>query len=112
MATALHEVPDFNVRIRGGTVIPRDSVDVFFIAAVEGGRELSGVRIDRADEKPVVEIADELAARAGRMKDGDDREFARTKRTIARMPRRLLRPAMRLSAWCPATATAASGPSG
>ena len=99
MATALHEVPDFNVRIRGGKVIPRHSVEVFFIAAVEGGRELSGVRIDRADVKSVVEVPDELAARASLMKDGDDREFARTKRTIARMPRRLLRPAMRLSAW-------------
>ncbi|MBI4260989.1 MAG: 2-oxo acid dehydrogenase subunit E2 [Actinobacteria bacterium] len=99
IAMALHEVPDFNVRIRGSKVIPRETVDVFFIAAVEGGRELSGVRVDRSDEKPVVEIADELRERATRMKEGDDEEFAKTKKTIAAMPRRLLRPAMRFSAW-------------
>jgi pyruvate dehydrogenase E2 component (dihydrolipoamide acetyltransferase) len=99
IAMALHEVPDFNVRIRGSKVIPRDSVDVFFIAAVEGGKELSGVRVDGADDKPATEIADELHARATQMKSGDDPEFAKTKKTIAGMPRRLLRPSMRFSAW-------------
>jgi pyruvate/2-oxoglutarate dehydrogenase complex dihydrolipoamide acyltransferase (E2) component len=99
VAQALHEVPDFNVRIRGSKVIPRETVDVFFITAVEGGRELSGVRVDRSDEKPVTEIAEELRERATRMKEGDDQEFAKTKRTIAAMPRRLLRPSMRFSAW-------------
>jgi len=99
VAHALHEVPDFNVRIRGGKVIPRDTVDVFFIAAVEGGKELSGVRVDQADHKSVFEIAHELRERAGRMKAGDDQEFAKTKKSIAAMPRRLLRPSMRFSAW-------------
>lgn len=99
LALALHEVPDFNVRIRGSRVIPRDSVDVFFITAVEGGRELSGVKVERADEKSILEVAAELGERSNRMKAGDDQEFARTKRSIAGMPRRLLRPAMRFSAW-------------
>jgi pyruvate dehydrogenase E2 component (dihydrolipoamide acetyltransferase) len=99
VALALHEVPDFNVRIHGGNVVPRESVDVFFIAAVEGGRELSGVRIDGADEKSVLEVAAELYDRATRMRRGDDPEFAKTKRTISAMPRRLLRPSMRFSAW-------------
>jgi pyruvate/2-oxoglutarate dehydrogenase complex dihydrolipoamide acyltransferase (E2) component len=99
IALALHEVPDFNVRIHGSKVIPRETVDVFFIAAVEGGKELSGVRIDRADEKSVLEVAAELRERANKMKSGDDQEFAKSKKTIAAMPRRLLRPSMRFSAW-------------
>ncbi|HYU56994.1 MAG TPA: 2-oxo acid dehydrogenase subunit E2 [Actinomycetota bacterium] len=99
LAVALHDVPDFNVRIVKGKVIPRETVDIFFITAVEGGRELSGVKIERTDEKPVTEVADELSDRATRMKAGDDPEFAKTKRSIAGMPRRLLRPSMRLSAW-------------
>jgi len=69
IANALHEVPDFNVRIRGSKVIPRETVDVFFIAAVEGGRELSGVRVDRTDEKSVFEVA---AERAVGSRDGDE----------------------------------------
>jgi pyruvate/2-oxoglutarate dehydrogenase complex dihydrolipoamide acyltransferase (E2) component len=99
IALALHEVPDFNVRIHGSKVIPRETVDVFFIAAVEGGKELSGVRVDRADEKSVLEVAAELRERANKMKAGDDQEFAKSKKTIAAMPRRLLRPSMRFSAW-------------
>ena len=99
LAVALHEVPDFNVRVVGGRVIPRETVDVFFIAAVEGGRELSGVKVERTDEKSVLEVARELSERAGRMKQGDDPEFAKTKKNIAGMPRRLLRPSMKLSAY-------------
>ena len=99
VANALHEVPDFNVRIKGSKVIPRETVDVFFIAAVEGGKELSGVKVERADEKSVFEVAKELRERASQMKQGDDKEFAKTKKNIARMPRRMLRPSMRFSAY-------------
>jgi pyruvate/2-oxoglutarate dehydrogenase complex dihydrolipoamide acyltransferase (E2) component len=99
VAHALHEVPDFNVRIRGGKVIQRETVDVFFIAAVEGGRELSGVKVERADEKSVLDVAEELHVRASAMKGGHDAEFAKTKKTISSMPPWLLRQAMRLSAW-------------
>jgi pyruvate dehydrogenase E2 component (dihydrolipoamide acetyltransferase) len=99
VAHALHEVPDFNVRVRGSRVIPRETVDVFFIAAVEGGRELSGVKVERADEKSVFEVAEELRERAGAMRSGDDREFAKSRKAISSMPRRLLRPSMRLSSW-------------
>jgi len=99
VSVSMAAVPDFNVRIRGSKVIPRDTVDTFFIAAVEGGRELSGVRIDQADKKSVYEVAAELKERATRMKQGDDQEFAKTKKSIAAMPRRMLRPSMRFSAW-------------
>jgi len=99
VALALHAVPDFNVRIHGNRMYPRETVDVFYITAVEGGRSLSGVKIERADEKSVYEIAAELAERAGRMKSGDDPDFARTKKTMEMMPRRALKASMRFSAW-------------
>jgi len=99
VATALKAVPDFNVRIRRSRVIPRETVDVFFIAAVEGGRSLSGVKIERADEKSVFDIADELRSRAQSMKAGDDPDFAKTKKTMESMPPRFLRSSMRFAAW-------------
>ena len=46
----------------------------------------------------MLDVADELCQRATQMKSGDDPKFARSKRTIASMPRRLLRPSMRFSA--------------
>jgi hypothetical protein len=40
-----------------------------FIAAVDGGRELSGVRVDDTDRKTVLEVADELHSRATAMEE-------------------------------------------
>jgi pyruvate dehydrogenase E2 component (dihydrolipoamide acetyltransferase) len=74
-------------------------VDVFFITAISGGRDLSGVKIERADEKSAVAISAELARRAGALKHGDDSSFAATKRAMGRLPKPLLRVALRLSAW-------------
>jgi pyruvate dehydrogenase E2 component (dihydrolipoamide acetyltransferase) len=99
IALALAAVPDFNVRIYRGKMIPRDTVDVFYITAVEGGRSLSGVKVENADKKSVFEIANELTARATKMKAGDDPEFAKTKKTMEGLPLAALRPAMRFSAW-------------
>ena len=99
IALALAAVPDFNVRIVGSKLIPRDSVDIFYITAVEGGRSLSGVRVDNADKKSVFEIASELTARSSRMKAGDDPDFAKTKKTMEALPRPVLKRAMRFSAW-------------
>jgi pyruvate dehydrogenase E2 component (dihydrolipoamide acetyltransferase) len=92
---ALVEVPDLNVQIRHGHIIPRESIDIFFITAVAGGRDLSGVKIDCADHKTVEEVARELAARSASLKQGRDREFARTKRLMDNLPPRLLRRALR-----------------
>ncbi|MFN2590608.1 MAG: 2-oxo acid dehydrogenase subunit E2 [Actinomycetota bacterium] len=99
VALALREVPDFNVRVKGNRMTPRNSVDVFYITAVEGGRSLSGVKIEHADEKSVYDIAAELTLRAGAMKRGDDPDFARTKKTMEAVPRWVLRLSMRFSAW-------------
>lgn len=99
MAHAMHDVPDFNVRIRGGRFYPRESVDIFYITSVEGGRSLSGVKVERANEKSVLEVANELTARAGRQKRGDDPEFAKTKKLLERTPLRIMRISMRFAAW-------------
>ena len=99
IALSLAAVPDFNVRIVGSKLIPRDSVDIFYITAVDGGRSLSGVKVENTDKKSVFEVAAELSARASRMKAGDDPEFAKTKKSMDALPRRVLKPAMRFSAW-------------
>ena len=99
LAHALDQVPELNVRIRRGRARPRRSVDVFFIPAVGGGHDLSGVRVDDADRKTVFEIAEELDARSAAMKRGDDADFRRTKHMIDRLPAWLLRPTLRTTAF-------------
>lgn len=99
VAHALVEVPDLNVQIRGGKARPRESVDVFFITAVAGGHDLSGVKVTSSDRKSAIEISDELRRRSDAMKRGDDRDFARTKKLMDRLPAWLLRPALQASAF-------------
>jgi pyruvate/2-oxoglutarate dehydrogenase complex dihydrolipoamide acyltransferase (E2) component len=99
LAHALGENPDLNVRLYRGHFIQRDTVDVFFIVSAEKGAELSGVKVVDADKKPVVEIAEELAKRATRIRTGTDAEFGKTKSMLAKTPRRLLGVSMRFAAW-------------
>lgn len=99
VAKALADHPDLNVRMYRGRFIPRDTVDIFFIVSAEEGAELSGVKVERTDEKPVVEVARELAERAGRIRGGDDAELGKTKKLIGSTPRRLLRTSIRASTW-------------
>lgn len=98
LAHTLVAVPDLNVRIRRGRARPRRSVDVFFITAVSGGHDLSGVKIEGVPAKSVYDVAVELAGRARAMKSGTDKDFARTKRLMDALPPRLLRGALRLTA--------------
>jgi pyruvate/2-oxoglutarate dehydrogenase complex dihydrolipoamide acyltransferase (E2) component len=90
--------PDLNVRLRRGRFVPRDSVDVFFVAAIAGG-DLSGVKVRDADTKDVVAIARELEARVARLRAGDDAGLGATKRLFDVLPARALAPAFRLATW-------------
>lgn len=99
VAHALHEVPDMNVHLVHGRVRPRPSVELFFIAAVGGGRDLSGVKVEDADRKSAVEIARELGTRGPELREGRDAHFARSKRLMEALPFPLLRPVLRFIAW-------------
>lgn len=99
VAHALGENPDLNVRLHRGKHVRRDTVDMFFIVSAESGSELTGIKVERCDERPVVEIARELSARAARVHDGDDEEMGRTKAMLAGTPTLLLRPMLRLASW-------------
>ena len=99
VAYALGQHPDLNVRMYRGHFVQRPSVDIFFIVSADAGAELSGVKIEGADRKPVVEIAGELAGRAKTIRTGDDPEFGKTKSMLARTPLRALGIMLRLAAW-------------
>ncbi len=54
---ALAAVPEMNVQIRRGRLRPREAIDVFFITAVAGGSDLSGVKITGVDETSAITSA-------------------------------------------------------
>jgi pyruvate dehydrogenase E2 component (dihydrolipoamide acetyltransferase) len=99
IALSLAQVPELNVRLVAGYAIPRPSVDVFFITAVEGGRDLSGVKIEDTDKKSALEVAAELGRRARDQKEGRDPDLAKSKKMLELLPKRVLRASLRLSAY-------------
>jgi len=99
IALMLRDVPELNVRIVGGHAIQRESADVFFITAIEGGRDLTGVKVERVEHKSVVELAEELDDRAGAAKSGRDPDLAKSKRAMDALPVPVLRAALRVTSW-------------
>jgi pyruvate/2-oxoglutarate dehydrogenase complex dihydrolipoamide acyltransferase (E2) component len=99
IALTLREVPELNTRIVGDRAVARASADIFFITAVEGGRDLSGVKIARVEHRSVIDVARELAERAGAAKAGRGPDLARSKKAMDALPLPLLRVALRAGAW-------------
>jgi hypothetical protein len=99
IAHALAEHRDLNTRLYKGRFLPRASVDVFFVASVGGGQDVSGVKIVEADRKSLVEIAEELQARVGRIRSGGEAEVGRSKNILDAVPFSLLRPLLELMTW-------------
>jgi pyruvate/2-oxoglutarate dehydrogenase complex dihydrolipoamide acyltransferase (E2) component len=99
VAHALRAVPELNVRIVRGRAYPRPSIDVFFITAIAHGHDLAGIKVEDIDNKTVTEVAEELAERGDVAKRSRDRASSRTKRLVDVMPPRLLRTALRATAF-------------
>lgn len=99
IGVALKEHPDLNVRLYRHRFIPRETADIFFIVSAGAGSELSGVKVQDAGNKPVVEIAGELASRATRIRNDDDDEFGKTKKMLGSTPPGLLKTSMKVAAW-------------
>ncbi len=98
VALALREQPELNGKVRfWGRLEQRETIDVFVTVATEGNRDLSGVRVDRADETSLAELAREVADRAGKIRRGDDASYQRSKRALTQLPWWLARPATWLS---------------
>ena len=96
IATALAAHPQCNGLIARRRVFLRENADVYCQVATDGGRDLSGLKICRADAKSVVDIAQELAVGAAAVKRHEDPASGATIRLVTLMPHALLRPFLRL----------------
>jgi pyruvate/2-oxoglutarate dehydrogenase complex dihydrolipoamide acyltransferase (E2) component len=99
LAIAIRGNPESNGIISNRRIKLRDSVDIFVQVAMEGGRDLSGAKIERADEKSVVDIARELVERAERVRRRADPGVERTKGLVTTLPSWLLGRTVRLMEW-------------
>lgn len=98
VALALRDQPELNGKVRfWGKLEQRSTIDVFVTVATEGNKDLSGARIERADEKSLAELAGEIAERAGKIRSGRDTSYQKSRGALGRVPWWLARPATWLS---------------
>ncbi len=98
VALALRDQPALNGKVRfWGKLEQRTTIDVFVTVATEGQRDLSGARIDRADEKSLAALAAEIGERAGRIRTGNDGQYQKSRGAFRALPWWLARSATKLS---------------
>jgi pyruvate dehydrogenase E2 component (dihydrolipoamide acetyltransferase) len=98
VALALRDQPEINAKVRfWGRLERRATVDVFVTVATEGNRDLSGARIERADERSLADLAREIAERAAKIRSGRDASYKKSRGVLRAMPWWLARPATWLS---------------
>src|SRR3990170_1849787 len=71
-ALALRDVvPELNRMIRRGQIYQRPTIDIFVSVGINRGRDISGLKIERADEKSVGQIGAEIRDLGLRVRRGD-----------------------------------------
>jgi len=90
LAMAIRATPEGNAIVSERRLKARRDVDVFVQVSLDGGRDLSGAKIERADEASVVDIARQLAERAERVRQRADPGVERTKTLVDRLPNFLI----------------------
>ncbi len=105
IAEAMRRCPSTNVVLRRRRLWQRASVDVFMQVAVPsrtGDRaraELSGVKIVDAERLDLRSFVAEVERQVARTREQHDLALDRTRASISRIPRVLLRPVLLLSRW-------------
>lgn len=95
-ALALRDsVPELNRMIRRGRLYKRPTIDIFVQVAIKRGRDISGLKISRADEKSPEEISREIKKVGVRVRKGEE-GVARTQKMLEVVPTPLLRPFLQL----------------
>jgi pyruvate/2-oxoglutarate dehydrogenase complex dihydrolipoamide acyltransferase (E2) component len=104
-AQMLARHPDCNVQVAHRRVRQRANIDVFLQVAVPssggelGKAELSGVKIERADQLDLPSFAEAVSTQVARAREARDQAIDRSRKRMARIPRVLLRPILRLTQW-------------
>ena len=99
LALTLKEPIDLNGYISFGRFVPHSTVDLSVIVALEGGKNLSMVKLKKVDELSVTEIAQQLNRRVKEVRGGEDKDMKQTMSTARWVPWFLLRPLLNIVGW-------------
>lgn len=99
LALTLKEPIDLNGYISFGRFIPHKSVDLSVAVALDGGKNLSMVKLEKVDQLSVTAIAKILNKRVSKLRAGQDQDMKQTMSTIRWAPWFLLGPLLGLVGW-------------
>lgn len=85
-AYALKKCPELNARIARRKIFIRDTVDVFLQVFLGKGEDLSGAKIENADQKKPHEISGDLRRKAELIRNREDPELAKIQKMLKFMP--------------------------
>lgn len=91
VAMALRASPGLNGRIRLGTYVPHETVDITFLVALEEGSNLAKAKVERYDEKSVDQAARELRELAQKLHNGKDETFKKSMGPVKLLPTWILK---------------------
>ena len=95
-AFARHRALNAKVRF-WGKLEQRSSVDLFISVSTDGGKDLSGVRLDRTEDLSLKDLVDAVKGKARAIRDGDDATYQRSRDLFKTMPWWMARPALWLT---------------
>ena len=97
------KAPGLNGRLLLNYFIPHKTMDLAFLASIEGGKNLAKVKVCEVDEKPPTTIATELNERVEKLRKGEDEEFKKSMGPLKLFPIWLVKPLVWLTGWLTAS---------
>jgi pyruvate/2-oxoglutarate dehydrogenase complex dihydrolipoamide acyltransferase (E2) component len=102
VALAMKKYPDLNGFLRFRKIYLRPTVDMTVLAAVEhesGQEDLSSLKLHDVDQKSVVELAEDQAAKLKRIREKRDTDMQKSSRLLSIIPGFLIRAVLGLIAF-------------
>jgi pyruvate dehydrogenase E2 component (dihydrolipoamide acetyltransferase) len=100
VGAVLETVPEVNAMLRWGRLYQRATAGVFFQVAIEdpksGAIDLSGLKIEEPQRKPLVEIIDDFEAQAASIRSRKGAALEQSRSRLHHVPAFLIGPVLRL----------------
>jgi pyruvate dehydrogenase E2 component (dihydrolipoamide acetyltransferase) len=86
LAVILARHPELNAKIGWSSILLRNRVDIFCQVATEGGRDLSGYKLEGVDQFSLGQIAEKLSHAAQDIREDKDPAFKRSRGLFKALP--------------------------
>jgi len=92
LALAFRNAPGLNSRLVFDTFIPKPTIDISVLVNVDDGKDLAFLKVETADKKPTVTIAQEMQSRSEKIRKHQDDDINKSKPLLRILPVFILRP--------------------